>query len=70
VDRVVVKINLEQLCDPLSSEPLLLTHEHKSDRELVSVDVHNGVEDSDPVGDVTRPPGHQVHQAPLVVEEW
>jgi hypothetical protein len=25
VDRVVVKVNLEQLCDPLSREPLLLT---------------------------------------------
>jgi hypothetical protein len=53
VDRVVVKINLEQLCNPLSSELLLLAHEHKSDRELGNIDVHSGVEDSDPVGDVT-----------------
>jgi hypothetical protein len=53
VNKVIVKVDLEQLCDPLSSEPLLLTHEHKSDNNPVSVDVHSGVKNSDPVGDVT-----------------
>jgi hypothetical protein len=57
VDRVVMKVNLEQLCNPLSSEPLLLTYEHEPDSNPVSVDVHHGVEDSDPDGDVTRLPG-------------
>jgi hypothetical protein len=53
VDRIIMKINLEWLCDPLSSEPLLLTHEHEPDSDPVSVDVHSGVEHSDPVGDVS-----------------
>jgi hypothetical protein len=53
VNRVVVKVNLKQLCNPLSVEPLLLTHKHELGRESVSLDVHSGVEDSYPVGDVT-----------------
>jgi hypothetical protein len=36
VNRVVVKVNLEQLSYPLSGEPLLLTREHEPDREPVS----------------------------------
>jgi hypothetical protein len=69
VDRVVVKVNLEQLDDPLSSKPLLMTHEHNPDSDPVSVDIHSGIENSDPVGGVARPAGHQVHQALLVVKE-
>jgi hypothetical protein len=53
VNRIVVKVNLEQLFYPLSGEPLLLTHENEPDRETVSLDVHSGVENSYPVGDVT-----------------
>jgi hypothetical protein len=53
VNRVAVKVNLEQLSYPLSGEPLLLTHEHEPDREPVSLDVHNGVENSYLVRDVT-----------------
>jgi hypothetical protein len=53
VDRIIVKINLERLCNPLSSESLLLTHEHEPDSDPISVDVHSGVEHSDPVGDVS-----------------
>jgi hypothetical protein len=37
----------------LSSEPLLLTHKHEPDSNPVSVNVHSGVEHSDPVGDVS-----------------
>jgi hypothetical protein len=33
VDRVVLESYPKQLCDPLSSEPLLLTHEHELDGE-------------------------------------
>jgi hypothetical protein len=53
VNRVVVKVNLEQLSYPLSGEPLLLTQEHEPDREPASLDVHSGVEHSYPVWDVT-----------------
>jgi hypothetical protein len=53
VNRVIVKVNLEQLSYPLSSEPLLLTHENEPEREPVSLDVHSGVENLYPVGNVT-----------------
>jgi hypothetical protein len=29
VNRVVVEVNLEQVCYPLSGEPVLLTHKHE-----------------------------------------
>jgi hypothetical protein len=47
-----MKINLEWLYDPLSSKPLLLTHKHEPDSNPVSIDVHSGIENSDPDGDV------------------
>jgi hypothetical protein len=40
VNRVVVKVNLEQLSYPLSGEPLLLTHEHEPERESQSASTY------------------------------
>jgi hypothetical protein len=61
VNRVIVKVNLKQLCYPLFGEPLLLTHKHEPDGESISVYVNSGIEHPNLVGDVTGPPCHQVY---------